>query len=53
MNEEMTGKWLRQVEHILAHLWHIYSITANPVWVMTATLSLWWLQLIQEDHLVQ
>ena len=24
MNEEWTGKYLRQVEHIRGHLWHIY-----------------------------
>jgi hypothetical protein len=27
MNEERTGKCLRQVEHIRGHLWHRYSIT--------------------------
>ena len=31
MNEEMTGKCLRQVEHIRGHLWHIYSITVNRI----------------------
>ena len=29
MNEERTGKCLRQVEHIHDHLWHRYSITVN------------------------
>ena len=29
MNEEMTGKCLRQVEHIRGHLWHRYSITVK------------------------
>ena len=42
MNEEMTWKYLRQVEHIRGHLWHIYSIT---VMVATTKLSKWWLQL--------
>jgi len=31
MNEEMTGKWLRQVEHIRGHLVHRYSRTVNQV----------------------
>jgi hypothetical protein len=31
MNEERTGKGLRQVEHIRGHLWHIYSITGNRI----------------------
>jgi len=26
MNEERTGEYLRQVEHIHGHLWHRYSI---------------------------
>jgi hypothetical protein len=29
MNEERTGKCLRQVEHICGHLWHRYSITVK------------------------
>ena len=29
MNEERTGRYLWQVEHIRAHLWHIYSTTVN------------------------
>ena len=29
MNEERTGKCLRQVKHIRGHLWHRYSITVN------------------------
>jgi hypothetical protein len=29
MNEEKTGKCLRQVEHIRGHLQHRYSITVN------------------------
>jgi hypothetical protein len=29
MNEEKTGKCLRQVEYIRGHLWHIYSIADN------------------------
>jgi len=36
MNEEKTGKCLRQVEHTRGHLWHIYSITINQVMVATA-----------------
>jgi hypothetical protein len=35
MNEERTGKCLRQVEHIRGHLWPIYSITVNQVMVAT------------------
>ena len=35
MNEERTGKWLRQVEHIHGHMWHRYSITVNQVMVAT------------------
>jgi hypothetical protein len=31
MNEERTGKFLRQVEHIRGHLWHRYFITVNQV----------------------
>ena len=31
MNEERTGKCLRQEEHIRGHLLHRYSITVNPV----------------------
>ena len=34
MNEEMTEKRLRQMEHILGHLWHRYSITVNQVMVV-------------------
>jgi len=45
MNEEMTGKWLRQVEHIRSHLWHRYSIMVNQVMVAIVKLSKWWLQL--------
>ena len=47
MNEERTGKCLRQVEHICSHLWHRYSITVNQVMVATVKLSKWWLQLNQ------
>ena len=35
MNEERTGKCLRQVEHIRSHLWHRYSITVSQVMVAT------------------
>ena len=31
MNEERTGKYLQQVEHIRGHLWHRYSITVDQV----------------------
>ena len=31
MNEESTGKYLRQVEHIRGHLWNRYSIAINQV----------------------
>jgi len=30
VNEEMTGKCLRQVEHMRGHLWHRYSKTTTP-----------------------
>jgi hypothetical protein len=39
MNEERTGKCLRQVEHIRGHLWHRYSIAVNQVMVATVKLS--------------
>jgi len=29
MNEERTGKYLQQVEHIRGHLWHTYFVTVN------------------------
>jgi len=51
MNEEMTGKFLRQVEHIRGHLGHRYSITVNQVMVATVKLSNWWLQLSQYEPL--
>ena len=53
MNEESTGKCVRQVEHIRDHLWHIYSIAVNQVMVATVKLSKWWLQINQEELLVQ
>jgi hypothetical protein len=31
MNEERTGLWLRQTEHIRGHLWHRYSVTVSNV----------------------
>jgi hypothetical protein len=46
------GKCL-QVELTRGHLWHIYSITVNQVMVATVRLSKWWLQLNQEEPLVQ
>ena len=45
------GKCLRQVQHIRSHLWHKYSIAVNQV--MTVKLSKWWLELNQEELLVQ
>jgi hypothetical protein len=45
MNEERTGKCLRQVEHICGHVWHRYSITVNKVMVATVKLSKWWVHL--------
>ena len=48
MNEEMTGKCLRQVEHIRGHLWHKYSITVTQVMVATVKHWNWWLQLNQD-----
>jgi len=50
MNEERTGKFLRQVEHIHGHLWHRYSISVNQVMIK---FSKWSLQLTQEEPLVQ
>ena len=44
MNEERTGKYLRQMEHIRGNLWHIYSITVNQVMVVTVKPSKWWRQ---------
>jgi hypothetical protein len=49
MNEERTGKCLRQVEHNRGHLWHRYSIAVNQVMVVTVTFSKWWLQLYQKE----
>jgi hypothetical protein len=46
MNEERTGKCLRQVEHIRGNLWHRYLIAVNQVMMATVKLSKWWLQLI-------
>ena len=46
MNEERTGKCLRQVEHIRGHLWHNFSITVNQVMVAIVKLN-------QEEPLVQ
>jgi len=39
VNEEMTGKCLRQVEHIRDHLWHRYSKTVNHVMVAAVICS--------------
>jgi hypothetical protein len=47
VNEERTGKCLRQVEHIRGHLWHRYSITVNQVMVATVQVSKWRLQINQ------
>ena len=35
MNEEGTGKCLRQMEHIRGHFWHRYSVALNQVMVAT------------------
>ena len=43
MNEERTGKCLRQVQHIRGHLWHRHFVAANQVMVATIKLSKWWL----------
>ena len=48
MNEERTGKCLRQVEHIRGHMWPRYSLTVNQVVVATVKLSKWWLQLNED-----
>jgi hypothetical protein len=32
VNDERTGKCLRQVEHICGHLWHRYFITVTKSW---------------------
>jgi hypothetical protein len=44
MNEERTGKCLRQVEHIRGHLWHRYSdyhfgIFKLFLWIFTDSAS--------------
>ena len=44
MNEDRTGKCLRQVEHIRGNLWHRYSIAVNQVMV-----AKWWLPQIWSD----
>jgi hypothetical protein len=31
VNEKRAGLFLRQIEHIRGHLWHIYSLTVNQV----------------------
>jgi len=41
MNEEMTGRWLRQVEHIRGHLGHRYSVTFDQIMVVTVKRSKW------------
>ena len=46
-------KCLRQMEHIRGHLWRIYSIAINQVMVATVKNSKWWLQLSEEEPLVQ
>jgi len=53
MNEERTRNCLRQVEHFRGQFWHRYSITGNQVMVVTVKLSKWWLQLSQDEPLVQ
>ena len=34
MNEERTGLWLHQKEHICGHLWHRYYLVVNQVMVV-------------------
>jgi len=53
MNEERTGKCLRQVERIRGHLEHRYSIAVSQVMVAIVKLSKWWLQLNQYELLAQ
>jgi len=53
MNEERTGKCLRQMEHIHSHLWHWYSITVlKPSHGGDRKLSRWLLQLKGNMNLV-
>ena len=47
------GTGLQQVEHNRGNLWYRYSIAVNQVMVATVKLSKWWLQLNQEEPLVQ
>ena len=42
MNEERTGKCLRQVEHIHGDLWHRYSVAVSQVMVAKAKLLKRW-----------
>jgi len=39
MSEEMTGKCLRQVEHIRGEMRHRYSVTVSQVMMTTVKLS--------------
>jgi hypothetical protein len=48
MNEERTGKYLRQVEHIRGHLWHIKFHNGQTSQGDDRKTSNWWLQLNQE-----
>jgi hypothetical protein len=52
MNEERTGKCLRQVGHMRGHLWYKCSVTVNQDMVATINLSKWWLQLNQLEPCV-
>ena len=44
MNEERTGLWVWQTEHIRVDLWHIYSVMKYQFMVAIMKLSNWWLQ---------
>ena len=58
MNQEGTGLWIGQIQHICGQLicdTDIYSVTVNQVMPMVATVkfSKWWLQLSHLEPLVQ
>ena len=44
MNDERSGLWLQQTEHIPVSLWQRYSVTVSKVMMATVNLSKWWLQ---------
>ena len=53
INPVIIREWGKEVEHIRGHLWHKYSIAVNQIMVATVAFSKWWLQLYQEEPLVQ